>query len=355
VKKQIVSLLFCTAIVIIGCKKDKPLGSLQQTNPYVFDIALGTLPSTLPIPATNTTTKEGVALGRMLFYDPILSGNNTQSCASCHKQEFAFTDGQQFSRGIDGSIGHRNAMPIFNLMWNPNLFWDGRDKTLEEQALDPIIDPLEMKANLNDVLAKLNSHPKYPDLFFSAFQNKTVTKENLAKALSQFERTIISNKSKYDKVEANPFDTDTFTASELRGKILFEGDLASKDGDCIHCHTSGSTFTNFEFKNNGLDLVPTDSGRYKVTKNASDIGKFKTPTLRNIEITAPYMHDGRFTTLEEVMDHYNINFHEGPFLDGNMKVQTKGRLSKTQRNDIIAFMKTLTDKDLITNPAYSKP
>jgi cytochrome c peroxidase len=357
-KINIAIVVLAIIFTIAACKKDGDLSEhLFNPTPYTFEVVPGRLPSVTPkpLPADNVATREGVALGRMLFYDPILSGNNSQSCASCHHQEKAFTDYPKFSRGIDGSVGDRNAMPLFNLMWSPTLFWDGRDANLEEQALHPIENPIEMKASLPDVLAKLNASPTYPQLFFKAFGTRTITKQHLGKALAQFERSIISCNSRYDKIVADPFDKDSFSAGEARGFLLFTGNNEKIDGDCIHCHTIGSTFTDFDFKNNGLDAIPKDSGRYLVTKRASDIGKFKTPTVRNIALTAPYMHDGRFNTLEEVMDHYNINFHEGGNLDPAMVVQVKARLTKQNRNDIIAFLKTLTDSVMITNPAYSKP
>jgi cytochrome c peroxidase len=339
----------------IGCRRDNTLLEVNKPTIYQFNTPKS-LPNTTPrpIPANNITTVEGVKLGRMLFYDPILSANNTQSCASCHHQNRGFTDlDNVFSTGIDGSVGKRNAMPLMNLLWAPTLFWDGRDVSLEVQALHPIVDATEMKSNMVDVMAKLNSHPTYPDLFKKAFGITTIDSIHLGKALAQFERTLISGNSKFDKVIV--FKTDTFTPSEMRGYLLFSGNSAEKDGDCIHCHTSGSTFTDFEFKNNGLDITPNDSGRYLVTKNIDDIGKFKTPSLRNVAITSPYMHDGRFKTLEEVLDHYNTDFNVTPLTDPVMQVQVKARLSIPQRNDIIAFLKTLTDSSFLQNPAFGKP
>jgi cytochrome c peroxidase len=343
--------LISTGIILYSCKKDK---SIFNPTPVTITIP-NSLPKTFPkpIPSNNQLTKEGIALGRMLFYDPILSGNNTQSCASCHQQEFAFTDGtNQFSKGITGALGHRNAMPIFNLLWNPNFFWDGRSSTLEIQALKPIVDPVEMNANLDDVLKKLNAHPKYPELFFKAFGSAVITKENLAKAITQFERIIISGDSKYDRVVKG---TATFTDSELRGFLSFIGNDPDKDGDCIHCHVEGKTFTDFAFKNNGLDATPIDSGRFLVTRLPSDIGKFKTPSLRNIGLTAPYMHDGRFKTLDEVLDHYNTDFNKNTYLDPAMDSQAHGRLTTLTRKDIIAFLHTLTDSSLLINKEFSKP
>jgi cytochrome c peroxidase len=338
-------LLLCGAI---ACTRDT--GLIPSTIPFAVTYNKGSLPDVMPVPATNPLTVQGVALGRMLFYDKILSANNTQACASCHKQENAFTDAHtKYSIGIDGIAGDRNAMPLFNLAWAKTYFWEGRAKTLEEQALEPIENKIEMHAKLDDILAKLNADTQYPQLFFNAFGSKIITRQNLAKAIAQFERTIISDNSHYDKVtngQAVLSSLDSF------GKSLFDDPLK---GDCTHCHTLGSTFTDFDFKNNGLDAIAIDSGRYYVTKLPSDVGKFKTPTLRNIALTAPYMHDGRFATLEAVMQHYNIGFHNTPNLDVNIGFGTKGRLTIPETKAIISFLKTLTDSSLITNPAYSKP
>jgi cytochrome c peroxidase len=333
---------------IFSCTRDGM--PLPQTTPYKIEYPLGTLPSTMQVPLNNPTTKEGVSLGRMLFYDNILSANNTQACASCHQQENAFTDKHtKFSKGIDNLEGNRNAMPLFNLGWSTTLFWDGRTKTLEEQALQPIENPIEMHAKLDDIIAKLNASAVYPNLFLKAFGNKIISKENLAKAIAQFERTLISANSQYDQWfmgKAKLSSIDSF------GRSLFTDQFK---GDCTHCHTLGSTFTDFAFKNNGLDAIAIDSGRYYVTKSVSDIGKFKTPSLRNIALTAPYMHDGRFATLDEVLTHYNIGFHNPPNLDVNMAMGVKGRMTIPETKAIISFLKTLTDSSFITNPAFAKP
>jgi cytochrome c peroxidase len=343
--KVVSILIVCGAI---ACTRDTSL--LPKTLPFQVSYNKGSLPDVMPVPTYNPLTVQGVALGRRLFYDKILSANNTQACASCHKQENAFADGHtKFSIGIDGIIGDRNAMPLFNLAWAKTYFWDGRAKTLEEQALQPIENEIEMHAKLDDVLAKLNADTQYPQLFLNAFGSKLITRQNLAKAIAQFERTIISSNSYYDKWlkgEVQLSSTDSF------GKILFDDQFK---GDCTHCHTLGSTFSDFDFKNNGLDLVAVDSGKYKQTLLSDDIGKFKTPTLRNIALTSPYMHDGRFETLEGVLQHYNIGFHNPPNLDVNMEKGIKGRLTIPETKAIISFLKTLTDSSLLTNSAYSQP
>jgi cytochrome c peroxidase len=345
-KHSIVFLILLVAF--FACTRDTHV--VKSATPYKLNYIKGTLPDDVPTPADNPLTNEGVALGRMLFYDKILSNNNTQACADCHKQENAFSDFHiPFSKGIDGISGNRNAMPLFNLAWANNYFWDGRTKTLEEQALEPIENKIEMHAKLDDVLAKLNADAQYPQLFLNAFGSKIITRQNLAKAISQFERIIISDNSYYDQTLTG---AKKLAPIDSFGKALFTDQFK---GDCTHCHSLGSTFTNYDFKNNGLEDIAIDSGRYYVTKLPSDIGKFKTPTLRNIELTAPYMHDGRFATLEAVMQHYNIGFHNPPNLDVNISLGTKGRMTIPETKAIISFLKTLTDSSLITNPAYGKP
>lgn len=342
--RQTIIILFVIA-GIVACKKDSALNA--NTTPYNLKIPSG-LPQ-LQIPADNALTVEGVALGRKLFYDPILSINNSQACASCHVQANAFVDTNKFSRGVNGTIGHRNSMPLFNVGFNKTLFWDGRVTTLEEQALLPIIDPTEMNEALPNVLAKLKAEPTYVEMFNKAFGEPSITEQNLAKALAQFERILLSANSKYDKVKRGEA---TFTAQEALGEELY-GDM--QKGDCNHCHTMGSTFTDFDFKNNGLEAIAIDSGRYKVTKNIQDMGKMKTPSLRNLKYTAPYMHDGRFKTLSEVMFHYNIDFKTPANLDVNMREHAPNRMTVPEVNAIIAFLNTLNDEEFVTNPDFAKP
>ncbi len=353
-KSTLVAIVITVFVVVASCRKD---AILFAPTPQTLQVP-NSLPSNFPkpLPSNNPQTKEGIALGRKLFYDNILSVNNTQNCGSCHNQAFAFTDnGKALSRGIDGSIGDRNSMPLMNLLWNKTFFWDGRTATLEEQALQPIEDIREMKNSVDSVIKKLNEHPEYPALFYKAFGNGVVNRNNLGKAIAQFERTLISGNSRYDQILANPNDADTFTAQELRGYLLFTNDNPKTGGDCIHCHTIGSTFSDYDFKNNGLDAVITDEGRKKVTSLQSDLGKFKTPSLRNISLTAPYMHDGRFATLEQVLDHYNKDFHQADNTDPVMLVQSKNRLTKNNIKDIVAFLQTLTDSTFIHNKEFGKP
>lgn len=354
-KKKIYIIFIAFAAIIIACQKDKDIvvsDKVQTTDtpatPYTLVTPIG-FPAII-IPANNPMTIEGIALGRKLFYDPILSLDNTQSCASCHRQNFAFADSNtQFSKGITGELGTRNAPSIMNLAWEKKFFWDGGSATLEDQVIGPIQNPLEMHETLTNVLNKLRKHAEYPQLFKRAFGTDSITTMLLMKAVAQFERTVISSNSKYDKFVRGEVE---LSFDELRGKELFED---QKKGDCFHCHVTGSTFTDFEFRNNGLDSVFKDLGRYNITLNKADSGKFKTSTLRNIELTAPYMHDGRFKTLEQVLEHYNNGFVVTSTTDVNIALLEKGRLNELEKTQIIAFLKTLTDYDFITNPNFKKP
>jgi cytochrome c peroxidase len=356
-KNKIIIFFVAFIAILIACQKDNdivsPVPKLEvdsPATPYNLVTPAGFPP--IKIPTINPLTVEGIALGRKLFYDPILSLDNTQSCASCHRQNYAFTDSNTtYSKGITGAIGFRNAMPIMNLVWEKKFFWDGGSATLEDQVIAPILNPIEMHETLPNVLNKLRNHPEYPKLFKKAFGTDSITTMLLMKAVAQFERTIISANSKYDKYVRGELD---LSADELAGKELF---IDQEKGDCNHCHILGSTFTDFDFKNNGLDSVFKDLGRYNITLKDSDKGKFKTPTLRNIELTAPYMHDGRFTTLEQVIEHYNSDFIITPTTDVNIALLDKlrGRLTATEKLQIIAFLKTLTDYDFITNPNFKKP
>ncbi len=345
-----ISVLVLIFIIILSseaCKKD-PNPNDVTTTPYNLVIPKG-LPK-MAIPDNNLLTVEGVALGRKLFYDPILSASKTMSCATCHMPKYAFTDStNQFSTGIDGIMGNRNSMPIFNLGFQKNFFWDGGAIGLENQSIAPIQNEIEMHETLPNVIRKLNAHPEYPALFKKAFGGDTINTSMLMKAIAQFERTIISGNSKYDKYVRGEA---TLTSQELNGLAIYED---PNKGDCTHCHTLGSTFTDFEFRNNGVDSISADAGRYRITLNPADSGKFKTPSLRNIELTAPYMHDGRFKTLKECMDHYNTGFHYAKNLDPLLRVQPKGRMTNQEMEDVIAFMKTLTDVEFTTNAAYQKP
>ncbi|MFY8020095.1 MAG: cytochrome-c peroxidase [Bacteroidia bacterium] len=342
-------------LVVIACTKKESSNlntevyqptALAISYPAWVDVYL----SKMPIPADNPTTVEGVALGRKLFYDTKLSDNLTQSCASCHQQNHAFTDSAAFSIGTNGAKGGRNAMQIINLAWSKYLFWDGRRINLEGQAHDPVTNPIEMRNTWPTVVNRLQNDAEYPNLFFKAFGTKNIDSNLVVKAIAQFERTLISFNSKFDKFYFEG-DTTVFNDSEKRGLTLFFG-----KADCNHCH-SDVLLSDDALRNNGLDLTFKDKGRGEVTKNASDDGKFKVPTLRNIEVTGPYMHDSRFKTLEEVVNHYNEGVvKNSPNIDENMEIINKGlNLNQQEKADLVAFMKTLTDHEFLNNSKLSKP
>jgi cytochrome c peroxidase len=353
-EKLVIRFFLGSAVLLLQqCKKDPSLDVLplpdntNKTTPYVITIPAG-FPTVLNTPANNPLTVEGIALGKKLFYDPILSGDNTMSCGTCHAQAFNFSDhNKQFSTGITGAIGTRNTQALVNLAWNPVFFWDGRAATIEEQVLGPVANPIEMHLSWPTAVTKIQSNAEYPDLFDKAFQTKTVTQDLITKAIAQFERTMISANSRFDRWRVNK---DTLSLSEQRGYDLFY----TEQGDCFHCHTT-QLFTDNLFHNNGLDAFPSDSGRAKVTKSPNDVGKFKTPTLRNIALSAPYMHDGRFTTLEEVVDFYSSGLQFSATVDPLMKKLNLGgaQLNAQEKQDLINFLRTLTDQEYITNTAYS--
>jgi cytochrome c peroxidase len=278
-----------------------------------------------------------------------LSGDNSQACADCHRQENAFSDPRALSVGIDGTVGKRNSMSLANIGWQRRTFWDGRVFGLEAQALHPIQDPTEMHESLENAVAELRAHTEYPDLFRRAFGLVEIDSNLIARALAQFERTLISANSRYDRWEKG---LDTLSESELRGMEVF---LDKTRGGCTFCHSFGGIFSDFIFRNNGLDSLPTDAGRFAVTGLAQDFGAFKTTSLRNIALTAPYMHDGRFATLEEVVDFYDRGFRLGPHTDPAMFGLVKGRLKAADREGLVAFLKALSDDEFIQNPIFGKP
>jgi cytochrome c peroxidase len=311
-----------------------------STIPYIIETPYG-FPE-MNIPSNNPMTVEGVALGNKLFHDKILSGNGMQACASCHLQSTSFSDPNQFSTGIDGLFGDRNASALVNVGWNDNLNWDGSAINLEEQAFEPITNPIEMNDTWINVENKLNADDEYPTLFRNAFNIDYIDSIHVVMAISQFERTLISANSKFDKYLRGETQ---LTASELGGYAIFN----SEKGDCFHCHGTQMFMDNL-FHNNGLDPEPfSDLGLGEITNNASDNAKFKTPTLRNVEFSAPYMHDGRFSTLEEVVEHYNSGGEYSSTVDPLMKKLGVGlQLTNQEKQDLVAFLKTLTDSDFLT-------
>jgi cytochrome c peroxidase len=336
-----------------GCGSETPTPASEPPPPPAepIHIQIPGFPP-LPVPADNPTTRQGVELGRRLFYDPILSGDSTQACASCHVQAHAFGDPRRLSLGIDGIAGTRHAPTIVNAGWNPANFWDGRASTLEDQAQQPVTNPIEMHETWERAAAKLQRHRDYPHLFRAAFGTPAISRERAAMAIAQFERTLVSSGSRYDRFLRGELQ---LAPSERRGYALF----FTERGECFHCHVD-KTFTDLAYHNNGLDSLVVDRGRMEVTSDPADRGKFKTPTLRNVELSAPYMHDGRFATLEEVVEHYARGGHGdgtvSPFILNLRRNFRAGRgLSAQDQADLVAFVKSLTDSSFVTNPAFASP
>lgn len=333
-----VLLVASSAIFLLSCEQDIPLQTFYDYTPSPLEFVV---PENFPspiIPEDNPLTVEGVFLGKKLFNDPILSGDNSQACADCHLRVKGFSDPKQFSKGITGALGNRNASAIINVAWNTTNFWDGRIVTLENQALDPVTDPTEMNSDSwESVIRELKETDDYPELFGKAFGISHFDSTHVAKAIAQFERTLVSGNAKIDQYERQETN---LTLSEFRGLQIYR----SERGDCFHCHPY-PLLTDNEFHNNGLDPEPySDNGRSIVTGISFDDGKFKTPTLRNIEFSAPYMHDGRFQTLEEVIEHYNFGGHPSNTIDPLMKNVGDGlMLSAQDKIDLLNFLKTFSD------------
>jgi len=369
-KKLGVFLLF--GLFILSCERQvyfeppifKLLDSLDYPQtPYKLDIPDGLPPQP---PLGVELTEEGVELGKRLFYDPILSADGTQSCASCHNQAFAFSDnGLQYSVGIDGIAGTKNSMALFNLAYYNKFFWNGRSPSLPHQALLPVTDPIEMHNTWENAIDKIKADPAYNDLFRKAYDLAEIDSSLVADAITQFELTLLSGNSKFDKF--NNLEIQ-LTQQEFLGFQIFNTEprqtsFDKPGGDCFHCH-GAPLFTNLEFMNNGLDKN-LKMGLEEVTGDPFDKGKFKVTTLRNIEKTPPYMHDGRFETLEEVVEHYNsgvnITSTLAPIMlktdpNGNPTGIANGLfLTPTEKAALVAFLKTLTDNDFLNNPEFSQP
>ncbi len=328
-----VALCLLTLIFVLSCKKEEnkdlleaPLTKFTITYPKYFP--------KMVVPENNPTTAEGIALGRKLYYDPILSRTG-YSCSSCHNQSESF------------SFNVVNSLPHINLAWNENFLWNGKIKgTMEDIMM------FEVEEFFNTDVAKLNESSEYKKEFAKVYKVTHITSKEIAFALAQFFRTMNSYNAKYDKFVNRETD---LSASEMRGFQIFN----TEKGDCFHCHSVG-LFTDNQFHNIGLDtaFTGTNRGKFEISGDASDMGLFKTPTLRNIEFTGPYMHDGRFTTLEEVVDFYNSKVKFNATIDPLM---TKGnklsglKLSAQDKSDLIAFLKSLSDKVYLSDQNFQKP
>ncbi len=310
---------------------------------------LFSVPTNWPKPAydfsKNTLTPQKIELGRSLFYDPLLSKNNQISCESCHSPFTAFTHvDHDLSHGIDDRIGTRNSPALMNLAWHTSFMWDGAINHLDMQALAPISHPDEMGENIETLVKKLQHTKNYPQLFYKAFGDSIITGQHTLKALSQFMLTLVSSNAKYDSVMRKQ---SQFTTQEKNGYALFQK-------NCAACHAE-PLFTNLQFENNGLavDTTLNDYGRIRITKNKNDSLKFKVPTLRNIEFSFPYMHDGRFKTIAAVLKHYTSGVKQSHTL--SVHLQKNILLSSNEKVDLTAFLLTLTDKSFLFNTKYGFP
>lgn len=356
-RQIVLGLALVWVLVLAACRKDPAL--IHET-----DMVNGPTPLTLDIPAwaedgvhylnlplDNPLTVEGVALGRKLFYEKALSNDFTMACATCHKQEHAFSDPRQFSIGTDGSVGRRNSMPIQNLAWDHGFFWDTRATSLEDQAFRPVRDHAEMRNTWTVVEQRLRDHAEYPSLFEKAFGSPHIDSLRVVQAIAQFERTLLTFNSPYDRFVQHG-DMTALTEQQQRGMALFFG-----DAHCNDCHF-GPRFNDHGVQNIGLGHLNGDLGLMEVTGNEADRGRFKNIGLRNIAVSAPYMHDGRHATLEEVVQFYADEVVlTTPNLDEHMFGWTLGMvdLDEQEQADLVAFLHALTDEEFLTDPAFGEP
>lgn len=339
---------YFTGTFVAGCKKNNvdSIGAVDTSENISFSI-----PSGWPLPIytfqNNPLTQQGFELGRKLFYEVRLSRDNSISCGSCHAQFSAFSHlDHSVSHGINGLLGTRNAQGLFNLAWRPNLFWDGGVANLEDQPLSPIENPVEMGEKMSDVIAELSGDAAYKQSFKRVFGDETISSQRIFKALAQFMATLVSNNSKYDKYIRGESGGE-LTQQEKSGLLLFRA-------KCASCHKE-PLFTDHSFRNNGLmaDESINDTGRAHVTAISEDRYKFMVPSLRNVSLTRPYMHDGRFTSLDAVLEHYRTGIVISSTLDSSL---TSGiSISEDEKNDIIAFLRILDDESFTKDKRFKGP
>lgn len=336
------SLVVCLIIFFMACKKDENIDDASQYQPF--------LPSNFPQVTydlkANPISKEGFELGRSLFYDPILSGDSTISCGTCHQQSAAFTQhGHDISHGIKDRLGSRNAMPVMNMLWNRSFFWDGGVHNLDFVPINAITSTVEMEDSLEGIVTKLKRHKTYPNRFKTVFGSDEITSAKMLKALSQFMLLCVSANSKYDKWVRN--EGVSLTNDEQAG-------LSIVKTKCGNCHTT-DLFTDHSFRNNGLEAT-NDEGRYKASLVDSDKNKFRVPTLRNLTYSAPFMHDGRFQTIDQVLKHYTEGVRSSatldPILNQNGKLGIP--LTDTEKAQIKAFLLTLDDISFIKDKRFAE-
>lgn len=339
VKSRHINIIVCLGLLLLfSCKKSEQITPQGVEQPFV-------VPSHFPQPhysfANNPISPEGVTLGRRLFYDKSLSIDNSISCASCHHQQAAFSDpGKPVSLGVENRPGRRNSPPMFNLAWNTSFMWDGGINHIEVMPIAPITVMDEMDISLQHLLERLNADESYVAEFEKVFHSTPITDQQLLYALTQFMTTLISANSKYDQVITN---LTTYTNQELQGKELFEA-------NCTNCHQP-PLFTDFSFKNNGISTTGVDLGRYEISLDSNDIGKFKVPSLRNIALTYPYMHDGRIEHLEDVIEHYSTGLSES---NGYSELLPENgfQFTTSEKEALIQFLYTLTDEEFLNNKSF---
>lgn len=337
------SLVLFAVTLIISCTQ-------REVNPEIAVTVPANFPPMVYDLSKNPVKQAGFELGRALFYEGQLSRDGIVSCGFCHQQSAGFTHhGHDLSHGVDDRLGKRNAQPIQNLAFYHDFMWDGGIHDLDLQPLAPIEDPNEMDESMPNVLAKLRNHPNYPNMFARAFGTPEITGERMLKALSQFMVTMVSANSRYDKYVRN--EGGTLSQEELRGLQLFN------EKGCVNCH-SGGLFTDQTYRNNGLSQeFNQDLGRYDITLDEADKYKFRVPSLRNVEVTRPYMHDGRFRNLEMVLDHYSEGVEDIPTLDPLLR-RADGRrgipMTTEEKRLIIAFLRTLTDDTFLNDKRFSE-
>lgn len=348
--KHWVTILLIMAIV---CGAATTMGSNNYSLISVTDSIYFRRPPNFPPPvytfSVNPLTTAGFELGRDLFYDPVLSKDKSIACNNCHQPFAAFANlDHAVSHGVDFCFGTRNAPPLFNLAWQKEFMWDGGVKHIEVSPLNALTNSCEMANSLDTIVDRLKSDPQYVHKFQQVFGNSNINSQQLLRVLAQFTSMLISADSKYDKHIRKESGGD-FSADEENGYEVFSQ-------KCAPCHRE-PLFTDLSFRNNGLDLVSEDPGRDTITNNEPDRGKFRVPSLRNIELTAPYMHDGRFETLEQVLEHYSSGMKRNANLD---TVFENGKfvgieLSGQEKKALIAFLKTLTDRDFVNDKRFQPP
>lgn len=348
--KLAITLLIIISFVCIAATSSNP--PEEKSKPDADTIRF-VVPENFPPPAyqftNNPVTDAGFALGRYLFYDPLLSKDKSIACSNCHQYFAAFANlDHPVSHGVDLCFGTRNAPPLFNLAWQKEFMWDGGVKHIEVSPLTAITSTCEMASSLDTITDRLKKSPVYPEMFQKAFGTTEINSQRVLRALAQFTAMLISANSKYDKYIRKELGGN-FTDEEEKGYELFKL-------HCSSCHTE-PLFTDLSYRNNGLDEISEDPGRDTITNNESDRGKFRVPSLRNVELTSPYMHDGRFETLEEVLDHYNNGVKNNVNLDPLLKKNTKPGIPLTteEQKQIIAFLKTLTDTTFVNDKRFQQP